>query len=911
MKQQRVRRSMARCVAGFASLVGVLGEVPAAAQAPSFAYALTVAPGATPNDGASTSLDITTDAAGNSYLTGWFSGTVLFGSTAVTSAGGHDLFVAKYDPAGSFIWVARAGGLGDDYGIGIGLHASGNVYVVGSYTGPATFGATTLAGAGGTDAVVAHLDPAGRWQWAQPASGPGNDFGQSIAVDAGGNAYAVGAFLGGSLRVGTTTLTNTAIVSSFIIKYSPTGAVQWVTQGRSTVSVYANAVAVDGSGAPYVFGDFSGGMIMGSTALASIGQQDVFVAKLSPAGGAWQWAVRAGGSGNDQAPAGSAIVADASGNTYITGRFTSNDATFGSTQLRALGQEDAFIARLGSTGIFQWAVQAGSPGADDEGEGLALDGQGNLLATGRFGGTAAFGSTALASAGLSDVYLSKLNAGTGAWVGSVRAGGPQADAGYGVGSDAAGDAYTTGYYSGGSALFGPTALSTSSPAQPVGFLALGRAVPPSLAITGDSLVCNGGQVVLTAISTGTVLSYRWSTGATTATIAVALPGTYAVSVTFAGGVVHTAQHRVRALAPVVRIAGGPGLCPGGVLTLLATAPGAQWVRWSTGAGSASITVAQPGTYTVTAAYGAGCKATAQVMVVANAVAIGGHLQLCPGQSTTLTATTAGTPVAGFRWSTGATTPTLQVAQAGTYTVTATFADGCAATATHRVGPPTATVASLTGDTMLCPGTSLQLTALNPDALTYRWNTGATTPLITVATPGTYAVLLTYAGGCTSRDSLVLLPAPLAPAFSLGPDTTLCLETPLLLRAPAFSGPGATLRWSDGSTGPTLQVQGPGLYSLQLSTRCDSRTVSRRVDYASCLLIPNVITPNEDGRNDRFVIQGLLHGPWELSIFNRWGREVYATTTYGHDWGAEAAAGVYYYLLRQGSVHYRGTVEVLR
>ena len=909
MKQLHFFVRVARCAAGPWVLTGILLGNPAAGQAPSFAQALTVAPGATADGGGSTCLEIATDAAGNSYLTGWFNGTVLFGANAVTSAGGRDLFAAKYDPVGACLWVARAGGAGDDYGTGIGLDGNGSAYVVGSYTGTAAFGATTLAGTGGIEVVVAKLTPTGAWQWAQPGGGAADDYGQGIAVDAGGNAYVAAAFFSRTVRVGATTLTNTAGVSSYVAKYAATGALQWAVPAGGSATVYANAVAVDGSGAPYVFGDFSGSLLLGGARLVSAGEQDVFVTKLNPASGAYLWATRAGGSGNDQAPAGTAIVADGSGSAYITGRFVSRDAAFGSVRLQAVGDTDVFIARLTPAGTFQWAVQAGGP-AEDEGEGLVLDGQSFLWATGRLSATAVFGSTSLVSTGSSDVYLSKLVAGSGAWVGTARAGGPQADAGYGVSRDAAGHTYTTGFYGGGSATFGPVTLSTSSPARPASFLALDRAVPPSLAVVGDSVVCNGGQVTLTAATTGTVVSYRWSTGATTAAIVVTQSGTYTLQVTFAGGVVQVANHRVQSLTPVVTITGGPGLCAGGATTLLTVAGGARSLRWNTGATSPGLTVTQPGTYSVTASYGSGCTATASVTVLTNVLTISGRLQLCPGQSTMLTAVPTGGAVASYRWNTGATTPTLPVAQAGTYSVTATFAGGCLVTATHRVGPPTATVVSVTGDTMLCPGSSLQLTAQNPDALTYRWNTGATTPVITVSTPGTYAVLLTYEGGCTSRDSLAVLPVPIVPAFTLGPDTTLCFETPLLLRAPTPAH-GVAFRWSDGSTAPALRVQEPGLYYLQFTTRCEVRTVTRRVNYASCLIIPNVITPNGDGRNDRFVVKGLTRGPWALALYNRWGREVYATVAYGHDWGADAPAGMYYYLLWQGETRYKGNVEVLR
>ena len=464
-----------------------------------------------------------------------------------------------------------------------------------------------------------------------------------------------------------------------------------------------------------------------------------------------------------------------------------------------------------------------------------------------------------------------------------------------------------GLGSGLSSVSGPGS-STRTTALP----GAGRRPTHSLVINGDSLLCGTGQVRLTAVASGGMpTSYTWSTGATTASINVAQPGIYRVTVTYDGFSDQTAQHRVRVLVPVVSITGGGRLCPGGSVALLAAAPRAASLRWNTGATTAAIAATQPGTYTVTATYGTGCAATAQVVVVANSLVINGPTQLCPGQSAVLTAAGQGVAVAGYRWNTGATTPTLRVGQAGTYTVVATLVDGCVLTDRHVVGPPKATVAAVAGDTLLCPGTTLQLTAQNPDALTYRWSTGATTAAIAVTQPGTYAVELTYGGGCTSRDSLRMRATPAVAPFTLGADTILCFEQPLMLRAPVASGAGVSFRWSDGSRGPMLRAEEPGLYSLQVVSRCNSRTVFRRVDYVSCLFIPNVITPNADGRNDQFVVKGLTRGAWALTLYNRWGRQVYATDAYGHDWGTGAAPGVYHYLLQQGATRYKGLVEVVR
>lgn len=64
-----------------------------------------------------------------------------------------------------------------------------------------------------------------------------------------------------------------------------------------------------------------------------------------------------------------------------------------------------------------------------------------------------------------------------------------------------------------------------------------------------------------------------------------------------------------------------------------------------------------------------------------------------------------------------------------------------------------------------------------------------------------------------------------------------------------------------------------------------------------LEVPNIITPNHDGHNDYFQVRGLPAGPWELRVYSRWGRLVYATTDYQQNWDAPGLAdGSYFYWL---------------
>lgn len=294
-----------------------------------------------------------------------------------------------------------------------------------------------------------------------------------------------------------------------------------------------------------------------------------------------------------------------------------------------------------------------------------------------------------------------------------------------------------------------------------------------------------------------------------------------------------------------------------------------------------------------------------------AVRIAGDSLLCQDGQLQLTA--VATPEArSYRWNTGATTPSLVVTRPGTYTVTATFDGGQTRTAQRRVVVAVPAI-QITGDSLLCAGTPVTLRASAPDATSFRWNTGASTPSIQVTASGIYSVLVTFRNGCQSTASQPVRSQPERPQFTLGADTTLCEGTVLLLQPPpGASGAGITYQWSTGARTPTLLVDRAGTYSLQLTTACGTRTSSRRISYQSCLAIPTIITPNEDQRNDRFVVRGLT-GTWRLELYSRWGQPIFRTAAYQNDWGEGAAPGVYYYLLHQAGnpTTYKGWLEVVR
>ena len=415
-----------------------------AAQAPQWLWA--VGAGGTADDYA---WDIVVDSQGNQYVTGSFIGTSTFGAITLTSSGGTDIFIAKLDPQGNWLWAVKAGGTGDDEGSGICVDASGKVYVTGYFTDSASFGAGTLIGNGAEDIFFVKLNTNGVWQMLAQAGGSGFDAGIEIALDNLGNAYITGVFTS-VCGFGALNLTSAGMEDTFVAKLGTNGSWHWATKAGGAASDAGKDIAVDGSGNVCITGIFDGGIDFGTINLTGSGGLDVFAAKLTSAGN-WQWATAAGGTGDEESYR---IAEDGSGNSYIVGYFEGT-ANFGNVTLNSSGQLDAFIASLDGNGNWLWATKGG--GASIDGcYGLAVDSYANIFVCGGFGSSASFGSTVLTSTGAYDVFTAKLDS-AGNWLWAVSAGGSSYDVGWGIGVDNSSHAYLAGVFR-GTAGFGTSSV---------------------------------------------------------------------------------------------------------------------------------------------------------------------------------------------------------------------------------------------------------------------------------------------------------------------------------------------------------------------------------------------------------------------------------------------------------------------
>ncbi|MDD2229787.1 MAG: SBBP repeat-containing protein [Candidatus Cloacimonetes bacterium] len=385
---------------------------------------------------------ITVCSGNNSYIIGDFSGTATFGTLSVTSNGFDDIYAAKLDANGNYLWVVNAGGAAGDYGYDIAVDVFGNVYITGYFDGAATFGSTTLTSNGGTDIFAAKLNNDGVWQWAVNAGSSAEDKAYGIDVDATGNAYITGYF-GATSAFGETSLTSYGFSDIFVAKLDTDGNWQWAEQAGSPNMDYAYGIDVDTNGNVYLTGTFRYTGTFGSLTATCIGTNDVFAAKLDTDGD-WIWLANGGGDSSYGDTAFS-IVADVMGNAYVTGEFYGT-ATFGSSTFTSSGWQDAFVGKIDGSGNWLWAVRAGGT-SSDTGQDIAVDTRGNTYLTGFYKNTIDLGTLSLIGYGLTDIFAAKLDT-AGNWIWAVQAGSPSNDSGRGVALDANCNIYLQGVFSG-------------------------------------------------------------------------------------------------------------------------------------------------------------------------------------------------------------------------------------------------------------------------------------------------------------------------------------------------------------------------------------------------------------------------------------------------------------------------------
>lgn len=368
---------------------------------------------------------IATDASGFVYITGSFQGIVDFdpgsGISNLTSIGNSDMFIAKLDDYGNFLWAKAMGGTSGEAVYSIAIDASGNVYVTGFFQGTVDFdpgsGTYNLTSNGARDIFVSKLNTSGNFLWAKAMGGIGFDRGVSITIDASGNVYITGYFqeiVDFDPGSGTSNLTSNGGNDMFISKLDASGSFLWAKAMEATGESYGSSITTDPSGNVYTTGYFSETIDFdpgsGVNNFTSNGYYDIFIIKLDASGNSL-WAKTMGGTDFDGVYS---IVIDASGSVYVTGYFSGMvdfDPGSGISNFTSNGNEDIFISKFDASGNFLWVKAIGGSQLD-EGRSIATDASGSVYIMGRFFGAVDFdpgSGTSIGTVGKWGGYVLKLS----------------------------------------------------------------------------------------------------------------------------------------------------------------------------------------------------------------------------------------------------------------------------------------------------------------------------------------------------------------------------------------------------------------------------------------------------------------------------------------------------------------------
>lgn len=372
---------------------------------------------------------IALDSQGNIFIAGNFQGNnVDFNpgpGTAYLSSSNNsvDIFFAKYDPSGNYLWAYKIGGPNEDIPAKIVLDNSGNVFIAGWYQSttcdfdPGT-GTVNLGSAGNSDMFFAKYDTDGEFCWAHRAGSTNFDGVHDIILDPEGNVLITGYFNGSvdfDPGPGTATLTEAGGGDLFFAKYDASGNYLWAKKAGGSQYEVGNSIVTDPAGNLYISGpfmstnaDFDPGT--GTVLLSTNGGYDMFLASYDPSGN-FRWAKKTGGTLND---IGGLVLFDSSGKLLVAGMFKSSNIDFdpgnGVVTISSSGGYDFSLARYTTEGTLLWAKGFGGT-LDDFYNGIITDDQGNIHLSGQYQNSIDLdpgpGSVLLTSPGMNDAFFAK------------------------------------------------------------------------------------------------------------------------------------------------------------------------------------------------------------------------------------------------------------------------------------------------------------------------------------------------------------------------------------------------------------------------------------------------------------------------------------------------------------------------
>jgi hypothetical protein len=370
---------------------------------------------------------VAVDGKGNVYTTGIFTGTVDFDPSAGThnlTSGGQrfEVFVLKLDSGGNFSYVTGSTGAAQqslEQPNAIAVDAAGDAVITGSLVADLTIGGVTLNAVGQANPFVVKLGPAGTVAWAKrfPASNGAatptpTGAGNGIALDAAGNVYTTGSFLGTFvMNPGGGTLSSTSANSQdeYISKLDQAGNIVWAKSGGGAGFDQGTGIVFDSTtNSVFAVGSFEGAANFNSGApsgaVNTAFPDSLYLLRLDAVTGAFNL-VKQSGAPFDAVNGGTAKIAtDGLGKLYIGASFSGSGSIGGYPVTNTTGSSLAFVAKASTSGVFGPIATATATGAMASG-GVAAGPSGVVAIAGNFTARTHFGSITDNPNGASNLYL--------------------------------------------------------------------------------------------------------------------------------------------------------------------------------------------------------------------------------------------------------------------------------------------------------------------------------------------------------------------------------------------------------------------------------------------------------------------------------------------------------------------------
>jgi hypothetical protein len=561
-----------------------------------------------------------TDGSGNVFVTGTYSNQIVFSTYTLTSTGNYDTYIVKFDGSGNVLWAKSGGGAQYDAIFSGSSDAAGNSYVTGySSSTVCVFGTTALNFNSINHGFLVKYDPMGNVIWSTSGITTGNELGNSVNCDQLGNVFMTGYFSTPSISFGSNTLVCSGLQDLYLVKYDSGGNALWAVSSTGNSSEYGHSVSTNSIGDVYLGGYYTGTLVtIGAQTFtnASNGNAGGFVAKFAGSG-APMWAVHIDGGSPvwcvNAHQAGVFVVGSIQGSSLQIGNYT---ATVNPVV------DDSFFASFDSNGGLIYATPL-IAGGDDQisvaNSGSCVAYLGGDYAVNQF----ALGATTLYVSGSIEIpFIGKLLMNTVPLISgnlkicpgvsaTITASGSLSYVWNGLpgpNSIVVAPPVNTTYTVTGTGVCGTGSTAVTVSVDPL----------PVYSVTASSpSVCSGSSVALTA---GGNATFNWSGGISNGVpFFPSSTSAYIVTATNSYNCTHTTAVTIP-VAPtptIPPVATSTAICPGNTTTLTAT--GASNYTWLPVGFNSSLIIVNPQAsvnYTLIQANG-NCIDTSMILIIVN------------------------------------------------------------------------------------------------------------------------------------------------------------------------------------------------------------------------------------------------------------------------------------------------------